>query len=927
MLNESTPFSGGRSDRRHGRRVRLGSDEALYLNFGAGLSQVMAKVIDISGRGMRVVVRDYAAALEPGSKLADAFLVADGCEDRHVAGLEVKELSTGEHGGFCARLAATDDRSRAALWLGVEDMSRSATEATQASFQTMGRLPQIPGRGTYTEIARMERLEYARKVSGSPLGSMSETSLLADKLTGNIENLIGAVEVPVGLCGPLLFRGQKAKGLIYAPLATTEGALVASATRGATAISRSEGVRTRVISQQMIRVPLFVLTDQHGAFLFTNWIRDHFDEIRDQTTKVSRHADLVAVEPFLLGNMVHVRFVYRTGDAAGQNMTTTCTWKACQWLMEQMKFFRDIRFESFMIEGNMSGDKKVNFQSFISGRGTRVIAESFLTNQALEKVLKVTPEQLCALHLRAMTGSMQVGMIGFNINVANIIAAIFTATGQDIACVHESGLGQFHLQQVEGGVYASMLLPSLIVGTVGGGTHLPKQNDMLDIMGCAGPNKVSRLAEIIAGYCLALDLSTLSAVASGQFAAAHERLGRNRPVQWFTRGDLRPRFFQDGVRRVYGDPKRKVEKAEPIKGVQLGSSIISELTARKVTKLVGHLPFRLTHRGRDGERIADDVIVKVKALDQEAILMVNGMAAMCGGRLAAAHRRFKERTGLAHSHIRECAIYQQTDPRFVRHAPRVFDVHTDPSREAFVIVLERLKDMVHLDSADDTSGWTKRHIESAIAGAADLHSIWYDREATLRAQPWLGPVYNDAANMIEMQELWNALGSHAAEEFPEWFDRDDLERHRRVVRGVSTWARRLDAMPKTLVHNDFNPRNICLRPVKDELVLCAYDWELATLGVPQHDLAELLVFVLRPDVDADEMWHYVELHRRMLERAAAVPIDRDEWAEGFTLSLRELAVNRISLYLMAHTFRHYPFMERVIRTLRRLLDLTPSVSE
>ena len=922
MLNESTPFQSNQSDRRHSRRVRLEDTEALYLNIGEGLDQVMAKVVDISGCGLRVVVREYTAALEPGAQVSDGFLVSDGMEERHVPVLEVKELVTARHGGFQARLQASDDRSRAALWLAVDNTSRSVTEATQASLRDLTSLPQIPGRGNYTEDARLERLEYVRRTSGARLESLGDTTLRAEKLTGNVENLIGSVEVPVGLAGPLLFRGQRAKGLIHAPLATTEGALVASATRGATAISRSDGVRTRVISQQMIRVPLFVLTDMQGAFLFTNWIRDHFDEIRDQTTKVSRHADLVEMEPFLLGNMVHVRFVYRTGDAAGQNMTTTCTWKACQWLMDQMKFFPDIRFESFMIEGNMSGDKKVTYQSFISGRGTRVIAECFVSTQVLERVLKVTPEQLCALHLRAMTGSMQVGMIGFNINVANIIAAMFTATGQDIACVHESGMGQLHMQKLDGGVYASMLLPSLIVGTVGGGTHLPRQRELLESMGCAGPGKVSRLAEIIAGYCLALDLSTLAAVASGQFAAAHERLGRNRPVQWFTRGDLRPRFFQTGLRRVHEDGALKVDKAEPIKDVKMGSSIISELTARKVNKLVGHLPFRISYRNGAGERRADDVIVKVKALDTEAVIMVNGMAAMCGRNLATAHRRFQDRTPLAGSHVRELGIYKQTDPRFVQHAPVVYEVHEDPNREAYVLVLERLQNMVLMDSADDTSGWTRRHIEAAIGGAAQLHSIWYDRESSLSKQSWLGPVNATCESMVEMTELWEALGSHAAEEFPEWFSRYDLAHHRRLVRGIGNWWKRLDAMPKTLIHNDFNPRNICLRPTGDALTLCAYDWELATVGVPQHDLAELLSFVLTPNATAEEVSHYVELHRQLLERAAAVPIDRAAWVEGFKLSLWDLVVNRVSLYMMAHTFRHYGFMERVVATLRRLVELS-----
>jgi hydroxymethylglutaryl-CoA reductase len=220
-------------------------------------------------------------------------------------------------------------------------------------------------------------------------------------------------------------------------MATTEGALVASATRGAKAISRSGGCTTKVLSQQMLRAPLFIFSDMKGALMFTNWVRDHVPEIRAEALKVSQHADLLSVEPFLIGRMVHVRFLYETGDAAGQNMTTATTWRACRWLMEQMTQFDEIMFENFIIEANMSGDKKVNYLSFISGRGTRVTAECHIEREVLRKVLKVTPEQLALCNAGFMAGSVQVGMIGYNINVANVIAAIFTATGQDIACVHE----------------------------------------------------------------------------------------------------------------------------------------------------------------------------------------------------------------------------------------------------------------------------------------------------------------------------------------------------------------------------------------------------------------------------------------------------------------------------------------------------------
>jgi NADP-dependent 3-hydroxy-3-methylglutaryl-CoA reductase len=812
-------------------------------------------------------------------------------------------------------------KNKTGITLLEEEPNRSqALATTMPASMSADKLPKIPGRGHHTEKSRLARLEWIRHETGAELRSLQTNHLPVQRLINNIENLIGGVEIPVGLAGPLWVNGQHVHGFVFAPFATTEGALVASASRGATAISRSGGVTTQVVKQQMMRVPLFVFPNMHAANIFVNWIRTHKEQIREQTQLVSQHAVLANLQECQFGNMVHLSFLYETGDAAGQNMTTVCTWKACQWILQEMKRFADVEMESFIIDANRSSDKKVSFQSFITGRGIRVMAECVIQQDVLEQVLKVSPKQLELCHQRLMQGGMSVGMVGYNINVANTIAAIYTATGQDIACVHESSLGQLHIQTTDEGLYASLLLPGLIIGTVGGGTHLPNQQDLLDLMGCAGAGKVSRLAEIIAGFCLALDLSTLSAITSGQFVSAHERHGRNRPVQWFTKADLTPSFFEESLKRVHKDPDLSVVHVQPL-AFEMGSSIITELTARKVQKLVGFLPLQLRFRRGNATESRLDVLAKVKPLDEEVITMINSMAGMCGGQLARYHSQFCDRTGFKDCHIRELAVYEQTDRRFVRHTPRIYRCFRDDAREAYVIIMEKLENMVLMDSADDTSAWTKEAIEAALRGISEMHAIWLNREEELKQQPWLGPVMT-SADMAEMSELWEALGVHAAEEFPELVSQEDLCFNRRIVNTLAEWWKEIERMPRTLIHNDFNPRNIAFRRLEnDSLRLCAYDWELATLHLPQHDLAELLSFVLTPDVTKQQADHYVELHRKELEKASGQSLDREMWRHGYKLCLMDLMVNRVALYLMAHTFHHYPFMQRVVRTLQRLMSL------
>ncbi|WP_394821433.1 phosphotransferase [Pendulispora albinea] len=790
-----------------------------------------------------------------------------------------------------------------------EDADASSNERNERED-----LPKIPLRGHYSEEARIKRLQFLRRETRTLLPALQSTSLDARHLTKNVEHLIGGVEVPVGLAGPLLFTGEEARGLVYAPIATTEGALVASATRGAKAISLSGGVSTRVHDQRMIRVPMFVLGNMAEAARFADWVLEREQDLRERAREVSRYALLVSIKPVTLGKQVHVHFVYRTGDAAGQNMTTTCTWHTCQWLLDQARA-AGFCIRNFYVDANGSGDKKATFQSLIAGRGIRVGAECLVRRSILQRVLKVTPEELHAFCAAAKDAALATGSVGFSINASNLIAGLFTATGQDIACVYESSLAVLQTEVTAEGLYAYVQFPSLIVGTIGGGTHLPRQNEYLQIMDCAGPGRASRLAEVIAGYCLALDLSTASAMASGEFASAHERLGRNRPVAFLTRDEIDARFFDEAQPRSRGRERIDVVHAEALAAPVAGSSILTELSSRKTNKLVGLFPYRLTPRSGLPRTI--DVVLKLKPSDHEVILMVNALAGMCGPRVAKAHLEHKNRTGFAGCHLREIALYELDDPRLRKHTPRVYGTVRDDAREIHAVVLERLNDVILMDSADDVSGWRPEHVEAALRGVAQVHAIWYRREQELLAEPWLGPV-TTVNEMVAMAPLWESLAAHACDEFA-WFTRDDRARSDALIADLPRWWSELHALPRALVHNDFNPRNIALR--REGSILCAYDWELATCLPPQHDLAELLVFVLDANADRREVDRFVEYHRRALEQASGFAIGAASWRTGYRLCLRDLWLNRFALYAMAHTFRHYGFLERSMRTLRRLLQL------
>jgi hydroxymethylglutaryl-CoA reductase (NADPH) len=690
---------------------------------------------------------------------------------------------------------------------------------------------------------------------------------------------------------------------------------VASASRGAKAITRAGGVLTWTMRQRMIRAPLYEFDSVATALRFVRWVGAHAPEIRAQVGTVSRHAHLEAIEPVQIGRVVHLRFVYETGDAAGQNMTTACTWAACQWINSAIALVPGLEPECALIEGNTSGDKKLDYMSLISTRGIRVAAECQLDRATLLDVLKVTPEQMTSAYEASAQAAIQSGMVGHSINVANAVAAIFTATGQDIACVHESGSGILSLRLRDGGLHAEMLLPALVLGTVGGGTRLPNQSDCLELLGCAGPDRVPRLAEIVAGFALALDLSTLAAVLGGQFADAHERLGRNRSVNYFKPDDLTPKFFTLLLAHALDRPDLVVEAAEPLE-LDTNSSIVSQLSAQTVSeKLVGITSRRLTLH--EGDPV--DVVIKAKPLDAEVLLATSRVASLCGPRIAETYRRWRDWTGFKGTHLRELAVYELPDPAIARIRPRTYGTYVDPRREAYLIVMERLEDgIVAMDAAEDPHAWRREYVLAALEQVAGAHAAYLGRERELSATNWIGPIV-DARRMAAMSELWSAFVEHNANEYPAWIDATMRERLEHYIAEIPSWWKELETMPRTLIHNDFNPRNLALR--RDGLQLIAYDWELATVHVPQRDLAELLAFVLDPTADAATVERYVEAHRRALEQAAGASIDRDAWRRGYELALRDLMLNRLGLYMLGHTQRSYPFLERVVPTTKRLLEI------
>jgi thioester reductase-like protein len=360
-----------------------------------------------------------------------------------------------------------------------------------------------------------------------------------------------------------------------------------------------------------------------------------------------------------------------------------------------------------------------------------------------------------------------------------------------------------------------------------------------------------------------------------------------------------------------------------------GHSIISELTAWQSGGACGlfHVP------GPDGR----PRVLKIPALAADVHAVGEALAGICGERLGAAYSEFGSGLGTTEGAAREIALYRDGDPLLRAHTPAVVSTHADPGAQRWTVVLEDLRGLPLLDSVDRPHAWTRAHVETAVDGIAAIHGAWYGRVAELRRQPWMA-TQRTTTTMREMTPLWRALADHAAPFFSRAAGPALSATHRALIDSIAEWRPRLDLAPQTLIHNDFNPRNVCLRridpgadrrpdpgsdPAAAGFRLCAFDWELAAIGTPMRDVAEFLCFVAPVDVDRAWVEELIARHTTRFALTAGVRMNAGARHATFGAALAEILVDRLSIYAMVHRVRPQAFLPRVLRTWTALHSLFP----
>ena len=328
------------------------------------------------------------------------------------------------------------------------------------------------------------------------------------------------MKIPMAIAGPAVIDGQYAKGEFPIPLCTIEGSLAASMNRGLYASSLCGGMKVKHFRQELSRSPIFIFDDLKKSIEFQSWITEHNEEIIKAAQSTTKYGKVLRIDQHAIQNYVLLDFILDTGNAAGQNMVTLATNVACEYIRQETG-------HKFFLDSNLASDKKASSRNMILGRGHGVIAETHISKSVMSRVLNVDPDFVIENWTYFPIVSAMAGTLGNAIHASNALTAIYLATGQDTACVAENSVGHFTVEKVDDGITWRLTLPSMTVGTVGGGTRLNQQQQNLKLLGCdSGEHSSRKLAEIIAAAALGLEISLGSAIMSHTWTSAHMKYGR-----------------------------------------------------------------------------------------------------------------------------------------------------------------------------------------------------------------------------------------------------------------------------------------------------------------------------------------------------------------------------------------------------------------
>jgi Phosphotransferase enzyme family len=377
-------------------------------------------------------------------------------------------------------------------------------------------------------------------------------------------------------------------------------------------------------------------------------------------------------------------------------------------------------------------------------------------------------------------------------------------------------------------------------------------------------------------------------------------------------------FIQKLMVNYSGNKTIRVLSADKLL-IDNSASILVSLTTGQTERTIGHFGLAVTYE-ENGLVKSKNMVMKVKPKGEEITTMLTSLAQACGGELAATYTAYKALTGFHYTHVREQEIYTKLPSKLT---PTIFGVETDTINNRYVILMEYLQETVLLNSVMFPELFTDLHIKTALRQMAAWHARHYDRPLPVNA--WYWDDQPSLSMMKNLSSVWEALVKNAVKNFPNLYTEKRAAYLFYAIQQIPEYWQVLSTLPKTLIHNDFNPRNICFKSEGSQLQLCVYDWELSTYHIPQYDVVEFLCFVL--DKDRYHLRpYYLEYYRNALQELIPSFIDPEKFNDETELAALDFGLHRLGMYMMAHTVSPYPFLPRVVESYFNLLERSKYLS-
>jgi len=381
--------------------------------------------------------------------------------------------------------------------------------------------------------------------------------------------------------------------------------------------------------------------------------------------------------------------------------------------------------------------------------------------------------------------------------------------------------------------------------------------------------------------------------------------------------EFSPEFFQRCMRGYLEDTRLSVVSAR-----YLGEIGVTATTRMKYTdasrKLLGLFHYEIAYESQ-GKALKVEILVKSKTHYRELVERLAGVL-VAGGIALPDVAGALARTELYNTHMKEINVFrmQKSVPAFTHVLPIVYGTYADDEKQQYIVLEELLTDAYVMQDYRDVSSWTRERIAGCVADFAAMHAGFYADTDALVGEGWLGRTM-DAATMTGLTPLWNAYAETLRHYEGGLFDARYLDLHRRWIETIPDWWGRIDALPKTLIYNDAQIRNLAVRSPSTEPRLVLFDWECASVQLPQRDLVEFLSYALSERISDAEILDLLDTGRAELARRSGQEIARRAWLEGCRHSIQDLHVNRMACQLVLHIRLNRPDIERVFRASMRIL--------